>query len=178
VSTQLPLDSTPVEPATQHRIEQFLYREAELLDNFEMRAWLELLDEGMVLTVPIRSDHGPGSSRPDFSPETCYIRDSYEMIAERVEKISKEYAWSENPRSRVRHHIGNIRITEMDDGEYGVWNNQFVYRSQGDTPDHALLSAQRQTRLGETEEQFEILDRTVYLDHSILPSKNLTLPLL
>lgn len=178
MSSRPPRSTTLVDAEVQHRVEQFLYRESELLDRFEMAEWLDLLDEDIVLTVPVRSDHGPGSDRPIFSEETDYIRDDYEMLAERAEKISKEYAWSENPRSRIRHHIGSVRIVDTADGEYDVWNNQLVYRSQGDTPEHALLSAQRATTLEPTGDSFRILDRTVYLDHSILSTKNLTLPLL
>lgn len=178
MSARPPLGSTSVDPELQHRVEQFLYREAELLDRFEMHEWLDLVDEGIVLKVPIRSDRGPGSDQSPFSDETYYVRDGYEMLEERVEKISKEYAWSENPRSRIRHHIGNVRVEELERGLCRVWNNQFVYRSQGDTADHRLLSAQRDSTLELSGDGFRILDRTVYLDHSILSTKNLTLPLL
>ena len=178
MSARPPLRAARVDPELQHRVEQFLYREAELLDRFEMGEWLDLVDEGIVLKVPIRSDRGPGSDRSPFSEVSYYVRDGYAMLAERVEKISKEYAWSENPRSRIRHHIGNVRVTDVDGDTCEVWNNQIVYRSQGDTADHRLLSAQRETTLEETGDEFRILDRTVYLDHSILSTKNLTLPLL
>lgn len=167
-----------VDAEKQHQIEQFLYREAALLDRFEMEAWLDLVSEDILLEVPVRSDRGPGSDRPTFSDETFYLRDEYEMLCERVDKLSKEYAWSENPRSRVRHVIGNVRVTDSSEGEYSVRNNQFVYRSQGDTAAYAMLAAQRDTRLTEMDGAFEITNRTVYLDHSILTTKNITLALL
>ncbi len=170
--------STIVDSETQHRIEQFLYHEATLLDAFAMEAWLSLLSEELILKVPIRSDRGPGSERPSFSEESYYIYNDVEMLRERVDKLSKEYAWSENPRSRIRHHIGNVRVREREDGDYDVWNNQLVFRNQGDRAEDKLLSAERETRLRTTADGFQIVDRTVYVDHSILPTKNLTLPLL
>lgn len=175
-----PVELTPVDPDLHHRIEQFLFYEAELLDRFAMEEWLSLINEELVLKVPIRSDRGPGSERPTFSDETYYLYNDYDMLRERVDKLSKEYAWSENPRSRVRHHLGNVRVSERDDGDYRVWNNQFVYRSQGDSADYKLLSAQRESTIREvdTEAGFELVDRTVYLDHSVLTTKNITLPLL
>ncbi len=163
---------------THHEIEQFLYYEARLLDAFEMEEWLSLLDEDIVLKVPIRSDFGPASDRPAFSEETYYIRNDHAMLTERVDKLSKEYAWSENPRSRVRHLIGNVTAERVEDGVFDVWNTQFVYRSQGDTTDYDLLVSQRETRLERDGDGFRILNRTVYLDHSILATKNITLPLL
>lgn len=176
--TQPPPIETPVGSELQHRIEQFLYHEAALLDRFAMEEWLSLLSDDLVLKVPIRSDRGPGSDRPTFSDETYYLHNDIEMLRERVDKLSKEYAWSENPRSRVRHHIGNVQVNDRGDGEYDVWNTQLVYRSQGDSADYKLLSAQRETTLRASADGFTIVDRTVYLDHSVLPTKNLTLPLL
>ncbi len=167
-----------VEPTRHHEIEQFLYHEAALLDDFEMEAWLELVSEDVELKVPIRRDRGPGSDASPFSDETYYLRNDYDMLRERVDKLSKEYAWSENPRSRIRHHIGNVRVTEPTEDEYEVRNNQLVYRSQGDTADHKLLSAERKSSLEAVDGTYRITDRTVYLDHSILSTKNVTLPLL
>jgi 3-phenylpropionate/cinnamic acid dioxygenase small subunit len=167
-----------VSPDTQHRVEQFLYREADLLDTFQLDEWLSLLAEDVLLTVPIRTALVPGSGQSEFSDETNYLREDYEMIRERVGRLKKEYAWSENPRSRVRHVIGNVRVPSVDGDELQVRNNQHVFRSYGDTADHDLLSAQRHTVLRDTGDGFRITDRTVYLDHSILNTKNLTLPLL
>jgi 3-phenylpropionate/cinnamic acid dioxygenase small subunit len=178
--TPTPLSDRPptVDAETQHRIEQFLYYEADLLDRFEMEAWLTLLDEDIVLRVPVRTARHPGSERPEFSEESSYLREDYGMIRERVGRLAKEYAWSENPRSRVRHVIGNVRVIEETDETLTVANNQHVFRSYGDTADHDMLSAQRHTTLREGGESYRITDRTVYLDHSILNTKNLTLPLL
>lgn len=175
------MSSTPlVDAETQHRVEQFLYSEADLLDRFELDAWFGLLDEEIILEVPVRVARHPGSERPEFSTETSYLNEDYDMIRERVGRLEKEYAWSENPRSRIRHVIGNVRVLEATDTELTVANNQHVFRSYGDTPDHDLLSAQRQTALRQVDDGdgFSICHRTVYLDHAILNTKNLTLPLL
>lgn len=163
---------------TQHEVEQFLYREADLLDTFALEEWLDLLDEDVLLEVPIRTARHPGSERPEFSENSNYLREDYEMIRERVGRLAKEYAWSENPRSRVRHVIGNVRVLDADGDGLTVANNQHVFRSYGDTADHDLLSAQRHTLLRPDGDGFSIGRRTVYLDHAILNTKNLTLPLL
>ena len=174
-------EGTPVDVETQHSVEQFLYREADLLDGFELEEWFTLLDEDILLEVPIRVARHPGSERPEFSENTNYLKEDYEMIRERVGRLEKEYAWSENPRSRIRHVIGNVRVIESTESELTVANNQHVFRSYGDTADHDLLSAQRHTVLRRPDAEgkgFSIGHRTVYLDHTILNTKNLTLPLL
>ena len=170
--------SAAVGPETQHHVEQFLYREAELLDTFELGEWLSLLEEEITLEVPVRVARDPGAEQSAFSEEANYLREDYEMIRERVGRLEKEYAWSENPRSRVRHVIGNVRVLDVSENELTVANNQHVFRSYGDTADHDMLSAKRHTVLREGVDDYSIADRTVYLDHSILNTKNLTLPLL
>jgi 3-phenylpropionate/cinnamic acid dioxygenase small subunit len=179
------VNSTPVagrpvtvDPETQHRVEQFLYYEANLLDRFDLEEWLTLLDEEILLRVPVRAARHPGSERPEFSDESNYLREEYDMIRERVGRLSKEYAWSENPRSRVRHVIGNVRVLDRTGDSLEVANNQHVFRSYGDTADHDMISAQRRTTLRDDADGYAITGRTVYLDHSILNTKNLTLPLL
>lgn len=170
--------ASSVDAETQHRIEQFLYYEADLLDRFELEEWLALLDEEILLEVPVRVARHPGSEQPEFSEDANYLREDYEMIRERVGRLAKEYAWSENPRSRVRHILGNVRVLDADDDVLTVANNQHVFRSYGDTADHDMLSAQRYTELRDDGDRYTITGRTVYLDHSILNTKNLTLPLL
>ncbi|MDS0261125.1 aromatic-ring-hydroxylating dioxygenase subunit beta [Haloarcula sp. S1CR25-12] len=168
----------PVDAETQHRVEQWLYDEVDLLDGFALAEWLELVEADVLLKVPVRVARHPGSERSEFSAESNYLREDYEMIRERVGRLEKEYAWSENPRSRVRHVVGNVRVLDVSGDELTVANNQQVFRSYGDTADHDLISAQRHTVLRERDDGYGIAARTVYLDHSILNTKNLTLPLL
>jgi 3-phenylpropionate/cinnamic acid dioxygenase small subunit len=170
--------SVAVDAETQHHVEQFLYDEADLLDGFDLEEWLTVLDEEILLRVPVRAARHPGSERPEFSDESNYLREDYDMIRERVGRLSKEYAWSENPRSRVRHVIGNVRVLDSTGDTLEVANNQHVFRSYGDTADHDMISAQRRTTLRDDADGYVITGRTVYLDHSILNTKNLTLPLL
>jgi 3-phenylpropionate/cinnamic acid dioxygenase small subunit len=167
-----------VAPETRQRAESFLYHETELLDSFELEAWLALLTDDVTLSVPVRASRDPGSEQDEFSSRSFYLREGIDRLRERVGRLQKEYAWSENPRSRVRHVIGNVRILEETADELTVSNNQHVFRSYGDKPDHDLLSGQRHTVLRDTADGFRIAERTVYMDHTVLNTKNLTLPLL
>ena len=169
--------SSHVSPEVQQSVEQFLYREADLLDSFDLDEWLELLAEDVTIRVPVRTYTHPGTEHGEFSEHGYYLHNDYKMISERVTRLSKEYAWAENPRSRVRHVLGNVQIEESEEG-YEVTNSQHVFRSKGDTGDHDLISAERETTLQTNDDEFLITDRTVLLDHSIVSTKNITLPLL
>lgn len=177
MSEELTTRQTTVSPETQQAVEQFLYTEARLLDSFQLEEWLDMLAEDITIRVPIRTYTHPGTEHSEFSDEGYYVKNEYTMIEERVTRLSKEYAWAENPRSRVRHVIGNVRIEQSDDG-YEVVNHQHVFRSKGDTADHDLISAERETTLRRVDDGFLIADRTVLLDHNIVNTKNITLPLL
>jgi 3-phenylpropionate/cinnamic acid dioxygenase small subunit len=179
MSESEPVDTaTTVSPALQHEVEQLLYTEAELLDSFRLEEWLELLTEDIRITAPIRRHTHPGTDQPEFSEDGYYLYNEYDILRERVTRLGKEYAWAENPRSRVRHVIGNVRVTEVEGEEYTVLNNQQVYRSYGDATDSETLSAQRETTLRRVGDDLKIADRVVYFDDSVIDLKNLTIVLL
>lgn len=183
MSEAIPVEPTPtVSPETQHEVEQLLYAEAELLDSFRLEEWLELLTEDILITAPIRRHTHPGTDQPEFSEDGYYIYNEYDILRERVIRLGKEYAWAENPRSRVRHVIGNVRVVETEDGEdgeeYVVLNNQQVYRSYGDRGESTVISAQRKTRLRRVDGDLKIARRVVYFDDSVIDTKNLTIVLL
>lgn len=177
-------ESPHVEPSSmvsadlQHEIEQTLYAEAELLDSYRLEEWLELLTDDVVIRAPIRRDTHPGTEQSEFSEEGYYIYNEADVLRERVTRLGKEYAWAENPRSRVRHVIGNIRVTDAGDDEYVAWNNQLVYRSYGNTAKQDIISAQRKTTLRRVGDDLKIAARVVYFDDSVLDVKNLTMVLL
>lgn len=179
MSESRPVDAeTTVSPALQHEVEQFLYAEAELLDSFRLEEWLELLTEDVRITAPIRRHTHPGTDQAEFSEDGYYIYNEYDILRERVTRLGKEYAWAENPRSRVRHVIGNVRVVEAEDDEYTVFNNQQVYRSYGDSTNSEMLSAQRETTLRRVGDDLRIAGRVVYFDDSVIDLKNLTIVLL
>lgn len=179
MSESRPVDAEPtVSPALQHEVEQFLYAEAELLDSFRLEEWLELLTEDVRITAPIRRHTHPGTDQAEFSEDGYYIYNEYDILRERVTRLGKEYAWAENPRSRVRHVIGNVRVVEAEDDEYTVFNNQQVYRSYGDSTNSEMLSAQRETTLRRVGDDLRIAGRVVYFDDSVIDLKNLTIVLL
>lgn len=167
-----------VSPELQQEIEQLLYREAELLDTFRLEEWLEMLTEDIKITAPIRRNTHPGTDQSQFSEEGYYINNEYDILRERVTRLGKEYAWAENPRSRVRHVIGNVRVTDIEGDEYVVLNNQQVYRSYGSTRSKDVISAQRETTLRRVDGELKVARRVVYFDDSVMDMKNLTIVLL
>ncbi|GAA4987701.1 hypothetical protein GCM10023205_68160 [Yinghuangia aomiensis] len=169
-----PFRSIDVDPTP--RVTQFLYHEAELLDDNRVRDWYALLAEDLVYEVPLRVTrerrHGAG-----FSPAAFHQRDTYSSIAARVKRLSGEFAWAEDPPSRTRRIVGNVRLRPGDaPGEHLVRSNLMLYRGRGDAPGHHLIVGERHDVLRETPGgDLLIARRTVYLDHTSLPTHNLAI---
>jgi p-cumate 2,3-dioxygenase beta subunit len=112
------------------RVEDFLYAEAELLDEWRLAEWLELFTEGAVYQVP-STDLGD-EAQPDSS--LFYIADDHERLRERITRLLKRGAHVEQPRSKTCHLLSNIRVAVLDDG-YHVRAAFVVYRTKGGIQD-------------------------------------------
>ncbi len=108
---------------TRAQIEDFLYEEAALLDEWRLRDWLELLTDDVVYEVP-STDVPDGDSR-----NTLFIvADDAERLRLRVEQLLGKSAWAENPKSRTRRLISNVRLREVDGDTLKITANFVVYR--------------------------------------------------
>src|SRR5215468_6516988 len=108
------------------RIEDFLYLEADLLDDWRIEEWFALFAEGATYEVPPTSD----GDEDDPARSLFYIADDYVRLRERITRLTKKEAHSEFPRSRQRHMISNVRITGVTDGVAQVSCNFVTYRAK------------------------------------------------
>ena len=108
---------------TRAQIEEFLYDEAALLDEWRLREWLALLTEDATYEVP-------ATDVPDGDPKDSLflVADNADRIRMRVDQLLGKSAWAENPPSRTRRLINNVRIREVDGDTIRVTANFAVYR--------------------------------------------------
>jgi 3-phenylpropionate/cinnamic acid dioxygenase small subunit len=161
-------------PALRQECEAFLYREAELLDDGKHREWLDLLTEDIGYRIPRRVTRERGAEGSDFSRDSYLYREDYGTLSTRVKRLEKEYAWAENPPSRTRRLVSNVRIQEAAKDRCKLRNNLLLFRNEKDRRDHDLIACEREDTLGRTAEGLKLADRTVYLDQAVFPSKNLS----
>jgi len=162
-----------VEPETYVECVDFLVHEAELLDNNEMRAWLDLMAPEISYTVPIRVTRertaGPGFSRDGF-----HMKEDYGSLETRVTRLETEYAWAEDPPSRMRRFVSNFRIRPGDQpDQISATTNLLIFRGRFDSTDYDLLSCERRDVLRRGDDELKILERVVLLDHTTLATHNL-----
>jgi ethylbenzene dioxygenase subunit beta len=159
-------------------VEEFLFHEAQLLDENRLREWLGLVTEDVRYQVPIRisREQGAEPGLKGVSSDGFHLDEDHESLAMRVERIETGFAWAEDPPSRLRHFITNVRVEPSPEGEdeLAVRSNVLVYRSRWDRPDYELLSAERRDLLRRVGGDWKLARRLVILDSSALPTHNLS----
>jgi biphenyl 2,3-dioxygenase beta subunit len=158
-------------------VEDFLYHEAELLDERRFRDWLELFADDAVYWMPVRENRleGPEAPAAEIAPPggNSYFEDDREALRVRVERLYTGTAWAETPPSRTRHLVANIRIKRQEGAEVEVHSNFIVYRTRLEH-DRDLYVGGRIDRLRQVEAGFKIVHRTILLDEAILDAKNIS----
>jgi biphenyl 2,3-dioxygenase beta subunit len=161
----------------RRRVEEFLYLEAELLDDRKLREWLELLTDDVRYWMPIRHNPSerPGEIADELSKpgEGYYFDDNKENLRLRVERVYSKSAWSELPPSRTRHLISNVRVKKDNGTEVEVHSNFLVYRTRMES-DKDLFVGTRQDILRRANGSFKIARRTIILDQAVLDAKNIS----
>lgn len=158
-------------------VEPFLYREAELLDEGRLREWLGLLTDDVRYQVPIRTarEQGAGPGLTGIATDGFHLDEDRDSLEMRVERMETGFAWAEDPPSRIRHHLANIRSEPLGGGaeELAVRSNVLVYRSRWDRPQHDLLSCERRDVLRRVAGEWRLARRLVVLDSTTIPTLNL-----
>jgi 3-phenylpropionate/cinnamic acid dioxygenase small subunit len=161
-----------VSPEIEREVVAFLIHEAELLDSGRYREWLSLLTEDVRYFVPVRVT---GEVETWEEKDMGYLDEDRSSLEMRVRRLETSYAWAEQPRSRIRHFLSNIRI-EMGERpeEVVAKSNLLLVRSRSDNPMGEWLSAERQDVLRRVNGEWKLARRTVLLDHTVLPMQHLS----
>jgi len=175
--------------AVFREVEQFLYREARLLDERRFHAWLELLAPDIRYCMASRSIRYPKSSKaiaildrsryveedPMGEEELALFDETKATLAARIARLDTGMAWAEDPPSRTRHFIANIEVEagECED-EVRVRSNYIVYRSRAETEQDFFVGA-RDDVLRRCDGTWQIAQRRLVLDQNVVLAKNLSI---
>jgi len=113
----------PAAPLTRVEVEDFLYAEAALLDEWRLDEWLALFTEDCTYSVP-----STDSPEADPSDTLFLIADDAARLRSRVEQLLGKNTWSENPHARTRRLLSNVRIRKLEGARVWVTANFAVYR--------------------------------------------------
>lgn len=154
----------------QYEVEQFLYREAALLDNRKFEQWLDILGDDIRYFMPLRTNRARRELDREYSNdgESAYFDDDKETMKSRVRKLRAPGCWAEDPPSRTRHIVSNVVIEELRENETILVSSAFIiYR--GRLERHVdILSGERRDviRRSSNVQGFEIAERTILIDQA------------
>jgi 3-phenylpropionate/cinnamic acid dioxygenase small subunit len=170
-------------------VEQFLYREARLLDERRFHEWLELFTEDVRYFMVGRSNRYPKSSKAiaildpgryvesdvTGDDELAILDEDKTTLAARVARLDTGMAWAEDPPSRTRHLISNVEVEPGEsEAEVKVHSNFLVYRSRAETEEDFYVGA-RQDILRREGGGWKIARRRLVLDQAVLSAKNVSI---
>jgi phthalate 3,4-dioxygenase beta subunit len=151
---------------------QFLVDEAYLLDAQDYEAWLDTLTEDIRYVMPVRVTTARGAGF-DTSPGMAHFDEDKYSLTQRVARFATEHAWTEDPPSRLRHFITNVRTFIDDDVHLIVESAELLFRSRGDVNESALVSCGREDLLRRCDDRWKLARRTIFVDESVLRMQNL-----
>jgi 3-phenylpropionate/cinnamic acid dioxygenase small subunit len=158
--------------AEHQQAHEFLVREAEILDERRFREWLDLLAPDIVYRMPVRVT-APETLEASMLEDMSHFDEDLYSLRKRVERFETGHAWTEDPPSRTRHFVTNVRTYDSEGDDLVVKSYLLLFRSRGDIRDADLLSAERTDVLRRTDRGLRLVRREIMADESVLRTQNL-----
>lgn len=182
MSASLDVLSTPesgvgplADTGLRDRVTDWLFLEAEMLDDQREREWLEtLVSKEVEYLVPLRQTVGRGRGK-GFVEGAYHLVESWGSLNTKLAQMETGHSWAEDPQSRTRHYVTNIRVGQSKGGLVEVRSNLLLYRTRQDEIAPQIFSGERHDVLQETAGVFQLRRRAVYLDTTAIASHNLAI---
>jgi len=162
----------PLGSEIYNRLLETLYDEAAALDERRIDDWIAMIEQDIIYQAPIRLTRtGPNRDR-DVMRTMFHFDENYESLLMRTGRLQKS-AWAEDPQSRCRRFVTNVRVAECDTpGEYEVVSYLYLERSRGDSPDNENTTAERRDGWREGDGQYKLARREIIVDQAVLGMSN------
>ncbi|WP_151640400.1 3-phenylpropionate/cinnamic acid dioxygenase subunit beta [Corynebacterium sp. 11A] len=161
-----------------YELQNFYYREADLLDDGRYTDWLERFDDDLLYWAPTRSNRLRRQQALSIAAygEAAFYDETKESLAWRIRRFDSGMAWAEDPPSRTRHLITNLvfRHAEVAGEEViEARSNFLVWRTRLEE-EKDVFAGTRTDLVRVTDEGYKIFDRRILLDINVLTSKNIS----
>jgi 3-phenylpropionate/cinnamic acid dioxygenase small subunit len=167
----------------REEIEDFLYFEADLLDQRRFKEWLDLLAEDLVYFMPMRRNvkfgqHAERENTKQGEGISWFDEDKWTLV-KRVEQVLTGVHYAEEPLSRVCHIVSNVRLLDVrpsveDAKEVTVGCRFLVYQNRVEYENHTFIG-RRTDELRRVGNSWQIARRELLLEQNVLLAKNLSI---
>jgi ethylbenzene dioxygenase beta subunit len=138
-------------------LEEFIVREARLLDERRFRDWMALFTEDGTYWVPAVPDQ-----RSPFDQASLFY-DDRDLMRTRIERLEHPRIHVQTPPSRTAHIVGNVLVESIDEakGEYVIGSTVIMveYRDE----QQRLFAGRQLHRLRRDGASFRIMQKRVDL---------------
>ncbi|MFO1158594.1 MAG: aromatic-ring-hydroxylating dioxygenase subunit beta [Reyranellaceae bacterium] len=174
----MPDAATPATSSTlalRLEVETFYYDEADLLDSRRFRDWLDLFTDDIHYWMPVRRTKISAQLDSEFSKigDMAFFDDDKAMLTMRVHRLETGYAWAEEPPSRTRHLITNVRIVDVTAERITAESNFHLHRTRLNSDESNWLGLRRDVLRRESG-TLRIARRHIFLEQTVLLSANLS----
>tara|TARA_R110000772_G_scaffold268731_1_gene398306 strand:- start:8504 stop:9064 length:561 start_codon:yes stop_codon:yes gene_type:complete len=159
-----------------NRVSDFLVDEAEILDEFRLDEWLGFLAEDIHYCVPVRQTKSVADKGVSSAFRTMHYDDNYGTLMFRVKRfLETKSAWSEDPRSRTRRLVTNLRVHQgASVSEYEVRSYLLITRNRFESTEIETLTAERKDTLRLVDGELKLARREIMIDMAVLAWPNLS----
>lgn len=159
-------------------IERFYYLEAELLDDRRFPDWYSLFADDLLYFMPTRQNRTSREMDGETSEpgEVARFHDDKKTLGRRVRALASGVHWAEDPPSRTRHLVTNVRVEHSTNNpdEYSVKSNFLCYRNRGELETDIWAGERHDVLRNVGSRQWQVANRLVLLDQSVTTSINMS----
>lgn len=177
-----PLERNAAYFALRNEIEDFLYQEAEMIDERRFEEWLDCFDEDLEYFMPIRRNvkfgqHAERENTRKGEGISWFDEDKW-TLTKRVEQILTGVHYAEEPLSRVSHLVTNVMIRDAKPdlsrpSEVSTSCRFLVYLNRVEYESYTFVGRRYDT-LVRHDAGWKVRSREIVLDQNVLLAKNLT----
>jgi 3-phenylpropionate/cinnamic acid dioxygenase small subunit len=145
------------------------------LDEGRFEEWLRLLAPELHYWMPAQSNRYKRERErsvggPDELP---YFEETWDHMRQRVARLRTGTAWAEEPPSRTRRLVTNLRVSPQPEGCVRARTNLLLYRTRNENRVQTFV-ASREDRLRHDGAGWLISARKIVLDATTIPAHNLS----
>lgn len=169
------MDRRPVSMELHHQITQFLYFEAEVLDEGRLREWVdELVDPGIAYQMIVTDERFNKDKNSAANREVLVYDDDHAALSMRVRQFESGFQTMNNPGQRLLRSITNIRAFHGEaDGEFTVFSYGMVSRSRRLYENELTAYRRKDGIRQDADGRFRLASRRVDLIERVVRNKNL-----
>ncbi|MDT9409593.1 aromatic-ring-hydroxylating dioxygenase subunit beta [Corynebacterium rouxii] len=168
-----------VDAQLYYDLSSFYFEEADLLDEGRYVDWLDLFDDDLFYWAPTRTNRLRRQQALSISEPggLAFYDETRESLAWRIRRFDSGMAWAEDPPSRTRHLITNLRARHATDTEGNKFiearTNFYVWRTRLEREQDTYVGT-RTDLLRVSDQRLKVCDRRILLDINVLASKNIS----